>query len=172
MILKKKIQRAISILNSKSRNSSHKKVSNKQCHIIPERKPESYLELLQSKNLFKNFGRAICSFILSEISNSYRDSLLQQFEVEESEFNKYVLKKKSEIIGLNEFEDLFLARSQDNDKVLKFKKLLAALARVFIKYFSVNWIVHGKIQYKLSYLKFRNKILRKIQSLETISPVL
>jgi hypothetical protein len=53
---------------------------------------------------------------------------------------------------------------RDNEKVKSFKKAFQELTEIFVKYFSVNWILNSKLQYKIEYLKCRYKILRRIKN--------
>jgi len=59
-----------------------------------------------------------------------------------------------------------LPEKNENPMITKFKRLFQVISEIFIKYFSVNWIFDSKVQYKQAHLKFRFKILRRIQNPE------
>jgi len=129
----------------------------------------SYSGMLQNKNLFKNYGRAICNFIASRLSDPYLEILTDGLEIERDELKCFVQQKKKFLAGIHEFIYLLEIQKNDSDRVACFKRLITKLSEIFIKYFAVNWIIHGKLQYKLFYLKSRQKILRNIRLIHNSS---
>ncbi len=123
-------------------------------------------KLLSSKNVAKNYGRAICNFILSPLSEPYLIPLMEHYQIEERCFRKYVHDKRDGIVGMHELKGLLLIQNKDSVKIIGFKKSAQSLAETFIKFFSVNWIFSGKLTYKMEYLKFRNKLLRRVRNPE------
>jgi len=117
----------------------------------------------ETKNIVKNFGKAISNFAMSEISAPYLDPILEKEGVKLQDFIAYINKTKSNIDGLFRFRALLIPLKEDTEEISAIKRVYRAIGEVFIKYFSVNWIFHGRIQYKEAHLKSRYKMLRRIQ---------
>jgi len=130
--------------------------------------PKSSTENLSLKNLAKNYGRAICNFILLDIADPYLYAIPETSMIEVKAFRKYIQEKKDHLNGVAELRSLLVVQSKDTEKTINYKKVFQQLAQVFIKYFSVNWIFSGKLTYKLEYLKYRSKLLRKIRNPQTL----
>jgi hypothetical protein len=119
------------------------------------------------KNVVKNFGRAICTFAASSAAKPYiLDLLAKEEEIELRDFVEYVQKIKRRIDGLFHFRSLLLPAKNEGPKTTAYKRVFKEISTIFIKYFSVNWIFHSKVQYKQAHLKFRYKMLRRIQNPE------
>ena len=119
-----------------------------------------------TKNIVKNYGKAICGFAASNLALPYLEPLIGEQNVKYSDFVQYANKKKDTIDSIETFKSIFMATDRDCERIKKYKWIFQKLAEVFIKYFSVNWIFTGKITYKIAHLKFRFKILRRIQNPE------
>ena len=119
---------------------------------------------LSTKNVAKNYGRAICNFILSDLSQPYLTFLpeIQQFDL--GQFQRYIHEKRSTLTGMKDIKALVQPDIDDDMILISYKKVFQKLAIIFLKYFSVNWIFSGKLVYKLEYLKYRSKLLRKIKN--------
>jgi len=119
-----------------------------------------------TKNIAKNYGSAIATFASSDISLPY----LKQYLLEESlsldDFLEYAKLCKKKITGIDTFRCALLVKKQDSPIVASCKRVFQKVSEVFIKYFSVNWIFTAKILHKLVYLKYRGKMLRRIQNPE------
>jgi hypothetical protein len=118
------------------------------------------------KNLVKNYGRAICSFINSKISDTYITSAARERGVNVKSFKDFIYNKKDFLDGIDTFRAMLVAGPEDSDLIKLYKKLFQIMAATFIKYFSVNWIFDSKIAHKDVYLKYRFKMLRRIQAPE------
>jgi hypothetical protein len=118
------------------------------------------------KNVAKNYGRAICNFIISSIADPYIEDLQKQFSVEGKLFKMYIKEKKNLLDGIDSFRAMLLKTNEDSKEVLQYKSMFQKLCEIFIKYFSANWICSGKLTYKMEYLKFRHKMLRRVQNPE------
>ena len=121
---------------------------------------------LAIKNIVKNFGRAICTFAASKLANPYLVNLAATEGIEIEDFIQYAKGMKEKIVGLNHFRSLLLHEINENPKTAAYKRIFRGISEVFIKYFSVNWIFDSKVQYKQAHLRFRFKILRRIQNPE------
>jgi len=135
------------------------------------REPGSYVTSERdrsTKNIVKNYGKAICSFACSEIGKPYLDSVLEKNNIQQKhkEFIAYICKVKESIDSIQSFRSLLLITENDTDDMIAYKRAFAAIGEIFIKYFSVNWIFSGRITHKDTHLKFRFKMLRRIQNPE------
>ena len=119
-----------------------------------------------TKNIVQNFGRAICTFAVSNIADPYLIPLLEEEQLTLKDFKDYMKQTKDAIKGLAHFRAALMTFDHDSLKTQALKKVFRLIGEVFIKNFSVNWITHGKINYKKAYLKYRFKMLRRIQSPE------
>lgn len=125
--------------------------------------PESYRA---TKNISKNFGKAICKFASSPLALPYLTTFAQREEVNIGKFVKYIKSIQPKIDGLQHFRTILLKNESDSQEIVSFKKIFTDISEVFIKYFSVNWIFHSKVSHKEAHLKFRFKMLRRIQNPE------
>jgi len=152
---------AQNILSSKPKNVDGRRNKKRP------REPGSYVTSERdraTKNIVKNYGKAICSFACSEVGKPYLESVLEKHNIQQQkEFLAYISKVKESIDSIQSFRSLLLVRDDDTDDIVAFKKAFAAIGEIFIKYFSVNWIFSGRITHKDTHLKFRFKMLRRIQ---------
>jgi len=56
--------------------------------------------------------------------------------------------------------------TNDEEEIRNIKCLFKEMAEIFIKYFSVNWIFSGRLQYKKEHLKYRFNLLRRLRNPE------
>ncbi len=125
---------------------------------------------LQTKNIVTNFGKAIVTFAVSDIALPYLGPIIKKVDHEGAEalgvqdFIRFIGNTKANISSIDGFRALILEEETDEKKTVLCKKAFRMIAEVFIKYFSVNWITHGRVTYKMMHLKFRYKMLRRIQN--------
>jgi len=115
-----------------------------------------------TKNMIINYGKAIFSFAMSDLAKGYIDRYFKQEAIDLPKLHGFLLEMKPKISGYKNFEGFFVAEENDSEEVAIYKGVLKMLGEVFIKYFSVNWIIHGKVAHKMVYLKNRHMILRRI----------
>jgi len=118
------------------------------------------------KNIVSNFGRAISNFATSYIAIPYLFPHLRREGVTLDEFVSFVNGAKSDIGSIQGLQRLLLLNKTDEPRVTVFKQIFKIISEVFVKFFSVNWIIHGKVTHKLVYLKYRFNMLRRIQTPE------
>jgi len=161
----KKDQKNESKERSKKFRTSDKMKENIQ--VKASTKDSSQKHINPTKNIIINYGRAIVTFALSRLSKPYIESDLIKEGVNLEEFTDFILETRGIGIGsIHSFRSMLLINEKDSAKVAIFKKLFMKISEVFIKYFSVNWIIHGRVNHKLVYLKYRYKMLRRIQNPE------
>jgi len=119
-----------------------------------------------TKNIVKNYGKAICSFACSDLASPYLSPMLREHGVQLKKFIEFIMKAKDGIESILSFRNYLLVTEEDSEETAKFKKIFSLISEVFIKYFSVNWIFSGRLTYKESHLKFRFKLLRRIKNPE------
>ena len=119
-----------------------------------------------TKNIAKNYGSAIASFACSDLCKPYIKPLLRQEHITSNTFQKFAQHAKKSILGIDSFRNTLLIKTEDSEESAACKRIFQKIAEIFIKYFSVNWIFTAKIMHKLVYLKYRYKILRRVQNPE------
>jgi len=119
-----------------------------------------------TKNIVKNYGRAICSFAVSHIAFPYLNQILKENDITLDEFIRYVKEIKDKIDGLYHFRSTILVTEADSPDLIAKKKAFAFIGEIFIKYFSVNWIFNSRVFHKEAHLKFRFRLLRRIRNPE------
>jgi len=122
--------------------------------------------LRPTKNVVLNFGKAIASFATSRLAQPYLCTLFEEEGITQEDFTNFIGDAKNKIGGIESFRSLLLILKEDKLKIMACKKVFGMIAEIFIKYFSANWIIHGRVIHKLTYLKYRFKILRRIQNPE------
>jgi len=120
--------------------------------------------LRATKNIVINFGKAIAAFANSDLAEPYLAELVVKEGVTLQDFKAFSADAKAKIGGIDSFRAFLLANEKDDATAIACKKVFTGIAEIFVKYFSVNWITHGRVTHKLTYLKYRFKILRRIQN--------
>ena len=119
-----------------------------------------------TKNLVINYGKAISTFAMSKLAEPYLATYLKEQRITFKDFSVYISDKKERIGGISDLRTLLLCSQEDTPQMKAYKGAFKVVSEVFIKYFSVNWIIHGRMANKLVYLKSRSKMLRRVQSPE------
>jgi len=115
-----------------------------------------------TKNMIINYGKAIFSFALSDLAEQYIQRYFQSEKISRASFRNFVDELRPRISGCKNFEAFFRADENDSTEIALYRRVLKMLGVVFMKYFSVNWIIHGKTTHKQVYLQHRCAILRRI----------
>jgi len=115
-----------------------------------------------TKNIAKNFGKAICNFAYSELSLPYLTPLLKEKQIEQKDFRRFAVKAKDKIDGLFSFRSVLMISENESKKTKAIKEIFKSIGVIFIKFFSVNWIFHGKIFHKRTHLNFRFKMKNSV----------
>lgn len=132
-------------------------------------KTETSDDYKATKNLAKNYGKAIASFATTEIALPYLVPILLKEGLSMSDFLTYMKLAKDSIQGIDSFRAFLLITKGDSALNVAQKRAFQGISIAFIKYFSVNWIMHGRISNKIVYLKYRFKVLRRIQNPESFT---
>jgi hypothetical protein len=118
------------------------------------------------KNIVKNYSRAMINFALSKLAAPYLPQLLVQEKIKMEEFRRFLNLRKTKVNCIKSMRELLLIAKEDTMQVAACKNIFKEICKVFIKYFSVNWIFSSKISDRIVHLKYRFKLLRRIQDPE------
>lgn len=127
------------------------------------KKRVSHQEELATKNMIKNYGRAISNFAASDLSVPYIEEDAKMMNINITSFKQYAYSLRDFIKGIEDFRNVLMITHKDSKEQVKYKKLFQISSVIFLKYFCVNWIFSGKISYKMEYLKYRCPLLRRIK---------
>jgi len=175
---KKELSQASSNSSPKVASSHEENFSSAVCINIPNKKQKQKKRPSRSgsgsskyptKNIIINYGNAIAAFALSKLSLPYLQSYIDNGTIEHKDFISFVTEAKTKITGLEGFKSILLAKDEDSENVVVYKKILRMLGEVFLQHFCVDWINQGKVANKKIYLKYRSEILSRIQSPENFT---
>ena len=119
-----------------------------------------------AKNIVKNYGRALANFASSNLAIPYLTDLVRIENFKVKDFRRFMASKKKQSRCIKGLRDLLIVQEEDNPTIATFKRVFKEISIIFIKYFSVNWIFGGKLCDKMTHLKYRFKIQRRIQDPE------
>ena len=119
-----------------------------------------------SKNIVKNYGRAMSSFAYSEISHPYLEPFAQEEGVTVEGFHEWIQNNKENIDGIERLRWLIIVTQKDSETIASFKRIFQQLCIIFLKFFCVNWIYGGKLTHKQVHLNYRFKMLRRVRNPE------
>jgi len=122
-----------------------------------------------SKNIVKNYGKALCAFASSKLARPYIEAVIAKkgYEgVNKQKFMEQMKEKKETTNSMESLRRLLMESSEDSEEDVMFKTIFKEVSIIFMKYISVNWIYSGKLVHKNAHLKFRFKMLRRIKNPE------
>jgi hypothetical protein len=122
--------------------------------------------LTSCKNIMKNYSRAMVNFAISDLALPYLADSFVKHGLEKDDFNRVLNSQKASIHCIKSMRALLLVQSHDTKETVAFKTIFQEICEVFLKHFSVNWIFNSKISDKIVHLKYRFKILRRVQNPE------
>ena len=139
--------------------------------VLPLRGPRKNrtLPTADSKNIVKNYGKALCAFASSKLAIPYIENVVSKKGYDGININKFMNEIKSKKETTNSMESLrrlLMEEDDDTEEEKKYKNLFKEVSIIFMKYFSVNWIYSGKLVHKNAHLKFRFKMLRRVKNPE------
>ena len=139
--------------------------------LLPMRKPRQKPTCPKghSKNIVKNYGKALCAFASSHLAVPYLENMIEKNDYSTIEvvlFAEYIKEKKAQVNNIESLRRLLIVDNDDDDEMSVYKKLFKEISIIFLKYFSVNWIYSGRLKHKDAHLKFRFNMLRRVQNPE------
>jgi len=78
----------------------------------------------------------------------------------------YIRERKEKVNSIDSLKRLLIVMEGDTPEEQEYKLLFKDVSIIFLKYFSANWIYGGKLMHKKDHLRFRFKMLRRIQDPE------
>lgn len=132
-------------------------------------------DLSSSKNIMKNYARAFSTFALSKIAKPYLINIATNYlssvqshsretSAEIASFRMFIKANKAKINCIKQLRMILVPGPEDNVRIAFFKKLFQGICVIFLKFFSVNWLFSSKISDKIAHLKYRHKLLRRVQN--------
>ena len=156
-----------------SKQKSSKVGRNKSKRVPKEYDPETKARVKKStdsKNIVKNYGKAICAFCLSEAGKPYLSKSLQAQGANFQEFKKFVINSKETIDSIDRFRVLLCPNSEyDSEEESQCKLVFRDMSEHFIRDFAVNWIFSSRAQNKYAHLGYRFKMLRRVKNPDTFT---
>jgi len=139
--------------------TTHKPSASKKV-MSPERTP--------SRNIIKNYSRALTTFALSSMALSYLETIIAKEGslMTLKDFLDFVKENKKRVNCIKNLREMLLVSSYDNKKIAAMKKVFTRICEIFLKFFSVNWIYNSKISDKMMHMKYRFKMLRRVRNPE------
>lgn len=138
------------------------KMKNKIYQNKQRLKKRKLKESIETKNIVKNYGRAIANFAISETAAPYLTQIKEFGLLSKGALHDYCNKMKTSICSFNSLRAAVMLDQSDPSELVNVKKVFRRIAEIFLKFFSVNWIFGGKLLYRNVYLKHRGPLLRGI----------
>lgn len=120
----------------------------------------------ESKNIIKNYGKAMCSFASSKMATPYIENIIAKLgykKINIPKFMEHMNRKKETTNSMESIRKLLMEEPGDTEEQRKWKTIFKELSIIFMKFFVVNWIYSGKLLHKNAHLKFRFKMFRRIR---------
>ena len=130
-----------------------------------KRKPKRSI----GNNVMKNYCAAMITFALSRMSDPYLRKLSFVKRLSLAMWRQTLRPKRQKVHSIQSFRELLLIEEQDSEVTKEYKILFQEACRVFLKYFSVNWIYNSRLSDKSKYLTYRGKLLRRVQNPESFT---
>ena len=127
-------------------------------------KPPSPKNPLTGDNIMKNYGRAMTNFALSTMARHYLDQILDRLGLDLPAFQKYIQDRRKSANCIKKLREMLPLESQVNPPDYPFKQAFQEICIKFLKFFCVNWLYSSKIAEKVTHLKYRFKILRRVKN--------
>lgn len=104
------------------------------------------------------------AFSLTDLARPYRDVLLKSHSIPYENFKQFIIKHKELIDSIGSLRGMILPSDSDEVELQNIKKVFRELSEIFVRDFAVNWIFSSKSNHKETLLKYRFKILRRVQN--------
>jgi len=124
-------------------------------------------EVQSNKNIVKNYARAMVNFAVSTLVLPYLDKIIQtETKVNLNDFRMFMQEQKEDITSIKNLRELLLVSKTDDENVKIYKRVFQQTCVIFVKFFSVNWVYNSKVSDKVTHVKYRFKLLRRIRNPE------
>jgi len=104
------------------------------------------------------------NFALSRMAQPYLKSITARLGITSQSFSDYIAKRKKSANCIKKLRAMLPIGTDEKEEDLKFKIAFQEICIVFLKFFVVNWLYNSKIAEKVTHLKYRFKILRRVKN--------
>jgi len=113
-------------------------------------------------NIMKNYCRAMVNFGLSEIVRPY---LINEAGngLSYERYQQILNCKRRGVNCIKGLRNLLVEERRDSQETRQWKAMFQKCCEVFLKYFCVNWIFQSKVDDKMKHLRYRARLLRRVQ---------
>ena len=103
----------------------------KQCSRVRTEQPSQ--DVKSTKNISKNFDKAICKFALSSIALPYLQPIVEREEIELKNFVHFINRVKEKIDGLFSFRSVMLIGNEDSHEIKAAKRVFKSIGEIFTR---------------------------------------
>ncbi len=115
-------------------------------------------------NVMKNYCRAFFNFGISNMVDPYLVCQEGGESLTPEAFKRILNSKKAKLNCIKTLRSLLLPDNRDSKEMRVFKVVFQRICLVFLKFFCANWIFNSKVADKMKHLKYRGKMLRRVQN--------
>jgi len=116
-------------------------------------------------NIMKNYCRALVNFGISPMAEPYvKQEEGETTIISPETFRSILNSKKKKVNCIKTLRALLLNDGRDSKEMRAFKPVFQRVCIVFLKFFCANWIFNSKVADKMKHLKYRGKMLRRVQN--------
>ena len=111
----------------------------------------------------KNYCRALINFGLSELVRPY---IITEAEngLSFERFQQILNHKKKSVNCIKGLRSLLVEERRSSNEMREWKAMFQKSCEVFLKYFCVNWVFNSRVDDKMKHLRYRARILRRVQN--------
>lgn len=133
-------------------------------YSLPEQKKKA--KRSPGNNVMKNYANAMVNFALSRMAEPYLTRCPEVRGMPPQMFRQLLSSNKRKTNSMKSFRELLVIDEKDCEVTKVVKSLFRETSKVFLKYFSVNWIYNSRLNDKQKYLKYRMKLFRRVEKPE------
>lgn len=119
---------------------------------------------LAFKKIIISYARAICTFASSPFSLPYLEQINRKYEINIPVFQCYIRKQRAHLGNLNRIKAFLAISPEDEELLVKYKRVLIELSMVFVRNYFINWSFEGEMYSRQSQIKMRFKVLRIMEN--------
>jgi len=125
-------------------------------------KPKGRKRACMGNNIMKNYCRALVNFGLSPMAEPYLKC--EEEFLSHDAFKAILEAKKKKVNCIKTLRGLLLQDGRESRDMRAFKTIFQKVCLAFLKFFCVNWIFNSKVADRMKHLKYRGKMLRRVQN--------
>jgi len=122
-------------------------------------------KLTCKKVIVRNYCKALVNFSISEHASGYLLEDLNRGGVDLGTFRNALKAKKDTINTFQDLEQLLWIRPDDSVQLICFRMSFKNACIIFLKYFSVSWILNAHFKNRSLYLSYKGKFIQHIQKI-------